>query len=919
MRRILEVFWLALERLRNYRALVMWVLVGLTVALTFTLSIVLYVDAVNTAILQRELDENAYGIRLRYLGAWEGNIDWATVEASTATLESQFVPTVGLPIQQQMRFVSSGRWNTALNPSGQGLGSFPIGTLDGFLDKIVLTQGTWPAVPATEGALPVMISENMMFRTGIQLGDVLQVARAGVDRQLVEVVALWRPRDSADTSWVLPIRFFDEVLLTDVESLWAVTDGLETPVEEVDWQVVFNGNAVRAVEIAALMDAYTTAETHMTSTLPGVNMDVSPLDNLARFRQGVRDLQGQLVLIMLPVAGLIVYFVLTLANMLATQQQQEDLLLNSRGMSRWRLLRLHACIWLFIGMVAYAISLTLAPRLVYVIASTHAFLDFSGEVDGLAVRYTLQVLLIGGAGAALAMLVGLLISWRTTRQTLNQMKRAQARTAQPWWQRYYLDLLLSLPAVYTWYTLQADGGLAAEATNPFSDPLVFMAPSLFALAGTLLFLRVLPLLLRAIGVGLYLSTNIAFLMSVREMTRSRWRYQGTILLMAFTLSLSGFTASMASTLDQSLHDVIAYRVGAEHVLVLAADVQTEGDTNSSGETEVSITGYNILPIENLFTLDEVLAASRVGHYDAELVLPNQRLVGKWIGVDRWALADVAHFRDDYAALPIADLMNLLAQDRSGVLISRTTSESHNLQVGQLITVRLKALNETFETTVPILGMMDYFPTLDPTDGFFLIGNIDPIFELAGSPLPHNIWLSLDADADWTRVQSQVSGLGYPVLRWLETSQDIADAEADPARRGVLGFLSVGFIASICLTLINMLIQITAAFRAQANQLGVLRAMGLSKSSVVLYILSTQGVVSGGGIVAGTVLGLVTTLVFLPLLDFSSGLPPYLIRVAWDDIGAVYLLFALVVFSITVISTIAFSRQQTSKLVKLGDA
>ena len=119
------------------------------------------------------------------------------------------------------------------------------------------------------------------------------------------------------------------------------------------------------------------------------------------------------------------------------------------------------------------------------------------------------------------------------------------------------------------------GGLSTGAQDPFSDPLVFLAPTLFSLGLTLLFLRIYPFLLSQAARLMGITSNIALLMALRELTRSIGRYRGTLLMMCFTLSLIGFTASMASTLDRSLKDVIEYQVGAERVLVVASDAQTE--------------------------------------------------------------------------------------------------------------------------------------------------------------------------------------------------------------------------------------------------------------------------------------------------------------------------------------------------------
>jgi putative ABC transport system permease protein len=90
-------------------------------------------------------------------------------------------------------------------------------------------------------------------------------------------------------------------------------------------------------------------------------------------------------------------------------------------------------------------------------------------------------------------------------------------------------------------------------------------------------------------------------------------------------------------------------------------------------------------------------------------------------------------------------------------------------------------------------------------------------------------------------------------------------------------------------------------------------------AVAAYLLFAQGLAALGGIAGGTLIGMATTLLFLPLLDFSGGLPPYLVRVAWGDITLVYSVFATVLFGVTVLTTLFLSRQHVSTLVKLGDA
>jgi putative ABC transport system permease protein len=326
----------------------------------------------------------------------------------------------------------------------------------------------------------------------------------------------------------------------------------------------------------------------------------------------------------------------------------------------------------------------------------------------------------------------------------------------------------------------------------------------------------------------------------------------------------------------------------------------------------------MLPIEDLQRIDGVDQVARVGHYPARIVLQSQRVEGTILGVDRAAMAEVTLARQDYAPQPMADLFNQLASNRAGALINLATLQKYNFRIGQVLSVQVSALNTWYDMKVPILGVFNYFPTYDPSKGFLLIGNLDPIFETVGTLLPYDYWLSLKPSADPSKVRDAAINLGYPILEWRDPQAALHAAQASPSRRGVLGFLSVGFVAAIVLTLVAAIIQTTAAFRAQSTQLGSLRAMGLGGWSVGTYLTLVQGVAAMSGILSGTSIGVGVTLLFLPLLDFSGGLPPYLVRVDWGDITLVYAVFAGVLFAVTVLTTMFLGRESLSAIVRLGE-
>lgn len=913
MHRLADPILIALERLWQHRILVFWTLVGLSAATTLALSLTLYVDAVNTNLLTDNLDEPPYAFRFRYLGSWEGNIATTDVERASTTIQQEFVQAIGLPTISDARYLSAGSWTVRREQSQFGV--YTLGTLEGTAAQMQIVAGEWPPTE-TSAHIPVLISANLFYTTGLQVGDTLSATRPGGQTVQVEVAALWQPVDPDDPAWILTPKFFDQVLLMQLDDFWQITAGNATPIEEADWHIIFDGSELRTSDVSGLLEAIVDGQRMVEKALPGVRLDISPQDGLETFSEAVSQLTQQLVIVILPVAGLILYFVTMLSGMLVGRQRQEDITISNRGMSRRGLLGLHTLMWLMLAGIALLIGIALAPSVVMLVGRTTSFLRFDGDASDLSIVFTQQTLVAGAATGLLAASSGLLMAWRTTGQSIVSFKQSEARASKAWWQRLYLDVMLLVPAAYLYYTLSAEGGLVTEAEEPFSDPLVFLAPTFFSLGATLVFLRIYPFVLNISSRLIAFSSSIVLLMALRELTRSIGRYRSTLLMMTFTLSLIGFTASMASTLDRSLEDVINYRIGADSVLIIASDAQMEESTADDGSTTLTVVGYNTLPASELLQIESIDYASRVGRYQAQIQLSRQRLSGIVIGVDRGSMAAIANFRDDYADEPLADLLNRLAGNRTGVILNQQFADTYDLVVGQDITLQLLVLNTTYTTTVPIVGVMDYFPTLDPRDGFFAITNLDPIFELVGTELPHDMWLSVN---DLDAAQAAVAATGYPVLDWRSPEEDILAAQAAPARRGILGFLSIGFVSAIALTLVGSVIQSTASFRTQSIQIGSLRAMGLGGGAVAMYLLFSQGIAAIGGVLGGTFIGITTTNLYLPLLDFSGGLPPYLVRVAWDDITLVYSLFAAVLFVVTLLTTAMLGRQTVSTLVKLGDA
>jgi hypothetical protein len=344
MLRLLDSLVFTLERIWQHRVLVFWALLGLSAATTLALSLSLYVDAVNTGLLESRLSDPPYAFRFRYQGSWEGNITQADVASSAGAIFDGFPATMGLPTEREVLYVRVGTWSLRMD-GGVNLGPFGVGMLEGADDQITIVSGEADfenALGAADGEvmLPVIASERLLYESGVQVGDRLKVTRARGEPVTLEVVALWRPGNVNDPQWIFSgaPQFFDSVLLAPADALWPIVAGVERPVEETAWYVVFDGQGVRTSDVDNLLARMVDGERNVSAALPGIRLDETPVEELNAFSEEVYRLWQQLVLMILPIAGLVLYFVALVAGLLVSRQQQEDATLSSRGMSRGAIL-----------------------------------------------------------------------------------------------------------------------------------------------------------------------------------------------------------------------------------------------------------------------------------------------------------------------------------------------------------------------------------------------------------------------------------------------------------------------------------------------------------------------------------------------------------------------------------------------------
>ncbi len=969
-----------LKRLWSHRSLALCLWIGLAAAVALAVAVPLYSDGVNYNLLNQALAAGSsasfsaaepeasssgrapFTFIFHYVGSWHEPIAIKTYQPVDDFMRQSLAKVIGLPgAAAPDGYVSTDNLqfypDIAKINKNKRLDLVKLAVVYDLADHIQLVDGQFPATvtAADAGAdgppLEALASLKLANDLGLEVGKVYLVYKAASGeipalRLRVKLTGFWTPRDLADPFWFYPAEALDKKLLIPEETFFkgplAGSTSLPAPINETAWSFTFDGNAVYSEDVPGLLARISQAQTKINALLPNTDLETSPVQALRSYRRESTSLTGLMFVFSAPVLGLALYFLGLVAAMLVRRQRSEIAILRSRGASRLWIAGVYLLEWGLLGALALAGGLAVGERAALLVGQTQSFLDFSRPTV-LPLRITPTVLASGAAAIGLALLFSVLPAWQSSRDTIISYKRERARSRRaPFWQRFYLDFLLLLPTLYGLYTLRMQGklrlfGQTLGSTNPFENPLLFLLPAIFIVSLSLILLRFLPRILSALAWFFAQFSGVVPIMALRQLSRSTGDHLGPLALMIVTLSLAGFISSMAQTLDAYLADSAYYQAGADLNLAEGGEYTGERPTDPNQPTtpgrpstnqppESSNEGpavWNFLPVTDHLALPGVQAAARVGRYPAELSAGGRVAGGRLMGIDRTEFPFVAFFRDDFAGEPLVAVANRLAFDPSAILVDRATWERFSLNAGDTVQLSFTpSAGASFEAAFKVAGLLDYFPTLYPEDGPFFIANLEYLFEAAGGMQPYDVWLRTTPTADAAAIVTGINSLGVAVLNVQDARAALAEAYAAPNRQGMLGLLSVGFLAASILTVIGFFLYSLFSFQERFIQLGVLRAVGLTGIQMAIALALEQIFLIFTGLSAGTAIAVLTATLFIPYLPVSMGshpgVPPYLVQIAWGDITRVYLVFGAMLLVGLSATLVSLSRMKIFQAVKLGE-
>ncbi|WP_225844563.1 FtsX-like permease family protein [Streptomyces sp. HPF1205] len=564
-----------LMRVRAHRALLAAALLTVVLTASVLATFTAFTGSIGDAALRRTLGHQA--------------ADRATVEAQ-ASLNGPAGPVDGavrkvlggsfggLPTTV-LSTTRSGPYGLppALRPPGAARTGDPLLTLLGTFDRsrLVLVSGAWPA-PAAAGApeVPVAVPAVAAQALKARPGQVITlVDRLGGPRLRIRVTGVYRPRDRTAAYWHL-----DPLAGRGVRTVGYTTYGPmlvdggtfasgRVRAAEMSWQAVGDFRTVTTGRMGALADSVRHAlaafRTDPAASSAQPSSDLPAL--VSDLRRSLLVSRSTLLIGALQLVVLAGFALLLVARLLAEERAGETALLRARGGSRARVAWLAAAEALLLALPAAVVAPLLAGPVTRLLGGTGAMARTGASLGG------------GSTGAAWLVAVctalacaGAVIAPALRAGGAYAVERAarSRRRALPGALQAGADVALLAVAGVAYWQLQrrssGGGALSATASGGLGvDPVLVTAPALCLLAGTVLVLRLLPLVARLGERRAARGRALAPALAGWQLARRPQRGAGAALLLVLAVAMGVFAIGQGASWDRSQHDQADFAVGAD--------------------------------------------------------------------------------------------------------------------------------------------------------------------------------------------------------------------------------------------------------------------------------------------------------------------------------------------------------------------
>jgi putative ABC transport system permease protein len=773
-----------------------------------------------------------------------------------------------------------------------------------------------------DGVVEALVLNETLSRYGWKIGDSFAYDSKNSDgktqRLTVRISGTYKLKNESDLSWAIDgkEKLAETLLVSQVTMMHDLLEENRLVLDSAGWFYAFDLRDIRISDLSPLIGELQRLEINLHRMLENTKVNLSFIDMLHEFNRQSVLLQAMLFALAAPVLAMVLYFVTLNAKQSLDRQRGDISVLHSRGASPRQITTLYAIEAALLGAAALFIGLVLAWLMAKTIGSSSGFLSFVGR-KSIPVGWNKAAWLLGAVATALAVIATTAPIRKYAEASIVQHTQQRARIDRPpFWQRLYLDIALLATAGAGWYLLDS-GQIASVGQNGRSgeiQPVIFVIPALFLFAAGLLCLRLFPLLLRSWNALTRNRMPVTMYLTLTQLSRSAATFYPLMILMILTIGLGVYNASAARTMDVNASDRTKYQYGSDVRLKAAWDgVQDENDENKIYYNEPSFGAYS--------KLEGVESATRVMRATGKVEAGGKSAgSAQIVGIDNVDFAKTAWFRDDLYPIHPYSYLSALGKTEQAVLLSAGFAEKYGLKEGDPLRMSIGYDNAPVDLVV--VGIVPYWPSLYPEESAFLVANLDYLYQQI-EKIPYEVWLNMEDGAKLAPVLETLAQRGITVAQAEDARGELVERRNHPAQGGVFGILSLGFLISLLVSLLGYLIFWFFTLSRRVVQLGILRAMGLSRGQLTGMLLLEQLFTTGLSVVAGIGLGTIASRLFLPFLQGGSAegtrqVPPFRIVFEAEDTLKLYIAMGIMLASGACLLILQLRRLRISQAVKLGE-
>lgn len=788
-----------------------------------------------------------------------------------------------------------------------------------------------------DGTIPVVLSQRAMTKLDVILGDVIEFAKlknSDGSNMKIKIVGVFDARDYEDSYWVQdPGEYYIEVFMNP-ELFQKMFVNLSNQQFNVSgkWHLVFDYENIKPAEIDGFIER--TEELYVSnsqSRFAGVR-EPDYLSVLREYQTAAKKVSTTLLILQIPVLALLLAFIFMISRQMLDLEQNEIALLKSRGSSKRQILFIYFLQSLVLSVASSIVGVPLGYFLTKALGSTNGFLEFI-QRKALHVRlspavfmYTLGAIIVSVAFMVLPVI-------KDANVTIVNVKHKKNGNARNIFSRVYLDVILLVVSLYGLYSFTARKNelMTSMLEGDSIDPFLFICSSLFIISASLVGLRLQPMLIKLVY---YIGRKFwkpAFFASFLQIIRTRKKQGFMMVFLMFTVSLGIFNATVARTILSNSEKGIKYSTGTDLVL------EQPWEDNSLAlqyypDLELTYTEPDFGVYENMKGVE---SAAKVYRNDEIVTSYNRKqsegeVKTTLMAIDTKSFGEtVSKFQTGLLPVHLNRYLNALGKRNDAVLLSANYHKNYGMRLGDRITY---TNDEGVEAEGVVYGFVDYFPgyveethalneeeTLVTTENYLIVANLAQIQQVYGMR-PYQVWLKTEGSSQFIYDYAKENNITYTTFE--DVSAKMVEVKNDALFQGTNGILTMSFIVILILCCTGFLIYWILSIRQRELLFGVFRAMGMTKKEVIQMLVNEQIFSSGVSILIGTVIGLLASKMFVPLVQIfyastDQAIPLEVVNKAVDMIRLFSIIGIVIIVCMIVLGKL-ISKINISQALKLGE-